>query len=47
VAEILAESGRRRSRFARALEQTVEVERAMGRIWRVQMAVVIPEAGES
>ena len=47
VAQILAESGRRRSRCARALEQTVEAERAMGRIWRVQMAVVSAGAGKS
>ncbi|MHC4784669.1 MAG: hypothetical protein ACYTE6_01775 [Planctomycetota bacterium] len=39
VAQILAESGRRRSRCARALEQTVEAERAMGRMWRLQIAV--------
>jgi hypothetical protein len=39
VAAILVESGRRRSRCARALVQAVEVERAMGRIWRLQIAV--------
>jgi hypothetical protein len=38
VAAILAESGRRRGRSARALVQAVEVERAMGRIWRLQIA---------
>jgi hypothetical protein len=47
VAAILAESGRRRSRCARALAQTVEVERAMGRIWRLQIAVESGGVGES
>jgi len=39
VATILVESGRRRSRCAGALVQAVEVERTMGRIWRLQIAV--------
>jgi hypothetical protein len=39
VAAILVESGRRRSLCARALEQAVEAERAIGQIWRTQMAV--------
>jgi hypothetical protein len=35
--EILAESGRRRSRCAGVLEQSVEAERAIGRLWRMQI----------
>jgi hypothetical protein len=35
--EILAESGRRRSRCAGVLEQAVEAERAIGRLWRMQI----------
>jgi hypothetical protein len=47
VASALAESGSRRSRCARALEQAVEVERAMGRIWRLQIAVESKGVGGS
>jgi hypothetical protein len=39
AAAILAESGRRRSRGGHVLEQAVEAERAMGRLWRLQMAI--------
>jgi hypothetical protein len=46
-AGILAESARRRSRSAHALEQAIEAERAMGRIWRLQIAVETAEAGAS
>jgi hypothetical protein len=37
AAEILTESARRRSRSARVLEQAVEAERAIGRLWRMQI----------
>ena len=47
AAAILAESGRRRSRCAHALEQAIEAERAMGRVWRLQIAVGTTEVDES
>ena len=47
AAAILAGSGRRRSRCAHALEQAIETEQAMGRVWRLQIAVGTTEVGES
>ena len=37
---VLIDSARRRNRMTHVLEQAVEAERAMGRLWSLQFAVV-------